>query len=605
MASAILAPSSPRRARAHKNADALRAPRRDPHALTSAAILFLDGRSATRVSSHGPQAAAPAAPGEGSARMATSDSSDGHPVEITAHGRHVTLVRPPAISSRFSYTVGVVLPLGPAYVAGALLAAGHRVAVVDALGEAPLQRGPTSQPHLIYHGLTIAEIVDRIDPATDAIGISVMFSQQWPHVDELIRTIAARLPHCPIFIGGEHAAGTWQFVLDTCPPVTACAIGEGEETMVELVEYVAGRRSLADVSGIACRIDGRAQRTAPRARIRAIDEIARPAWDLFPVAAYLDDGFTYGVNRGRSMPILATRGCPYQCTFCSSPAMWTTRYYVRSVLDVVDEIQSYVERYQATNVDFYDLTAIIKRDWILAFCAELERRGLNITYQLPTGTRSEALDAEVLAALYRTGCRNICYAPESGSLRTLKRIKKKIKLERMIASIRAAARSGIVVKANLMIGFPDETKRELWETVRFGTKLAWLGAEDLPLFPFIPYPGTELYDRLRADGVLPPMSNDYFVQLGYGDLDSAPSLSRHISSRQLAWVRVVGMTLFLVVGYLRHPRRIARTLRALMTEHSSSVVELRLVEVKRRLVSALRRPPRRVDARPVVTAVRA
>jgi radical SAM superfamily enzyme YgiQ (UPF0313 family) len=509
---------------------------------------------------------------------------------IAFHGRHITLVRPPAISSRFSYTVGVVLPLGPAYVAGALVARGHRVAVVDAVGEAPLQRGPTSQPHLIYHGLTIPEIVERIDRGTHAIGISVMFSQQWPHVDDLIRAIHRELPDCPIFVGGEHVAGTWQFVLDTCPPVTACAIGEGEETMLELADYVAGARALADVAGIACRIDGRAQRTTARARIRSIDEIARPAWDLFPVEKYLDAGFTYGVNLGRSMPILATRGCPYQCTFCSSPAMWTTRYYVRDVTDVVDEIASYVERYRATNVDFYDLTAIIKRDWILRFCDELERRGLDITYQLPTGTRSEVLDEEVLRALYRTGCRNICYAPESGSPRTLARIKKKIKPERMVDSIRAAKRVGIVVKANLMIGFPEETRRELWETVRFGMKLAWHGVEDLPLFPFIPYPGTELYESLRAEGLVPELSNEYFARLGYGDLDSAPSLSRHVSSRQLAWVRVMGMTTFLVLGYLRHPSRVLRTLRALVTERSTSVVELRLVDIKRRLWSALRPP---------------
>jgi len=515
-------------------------------------------------------------------------SRNGDLAETASRGPHITLVRPPAISSRFSYTVGVVLPIGPAYIAGALLEAGCRVGVVDALGEAPLQRGRTSQPNLIYHGLAVREIVDRIDPSTDAIGISVMFSQQWPHVDELIRAIHARLPGRPIFVGGEHVAGAWQFVLDSCAPVTACAIGEGEETMVELAAHVAGTRALADVQGIACRIAGRAERTAPRQRIRNVDDIARPAWDLFPVAKYHDGGFTYGVNLGRSMPILATRGCPYQCTFCSSPAMWTTRYYVRDATRVVDEIASYVERYGATNIDFYDLTAIIKRDWILAFCHELERRRLTITYQLPTGTRSEALDEEVLRALQRTGCRNICYAPESGSLHTLTRIKKKIKPERLVDSIRAAKRSGIVVKANLMIGFPEETRHQLWETVRFGMRLAWLGVEDLPLFPFIPYPGTALYESLRAEGVLPEMSNDYFARLGYADLDSAPSLSRYVSSRELAWVRFVGMAVFLLIGYLRYPWRLARTVRALVTERSTTVVELRLVDVKRRLLSILR-----------------
>ena len=336
-----------------------------------------------------------------------------------------------------------------------------------------------------------------------------------------------------------------------------------------------------------------AERTEPRQRIRNIDDIPRPAWHLFPVASYLEAGFTYGVNLGRSMPILATRGCPYQCTFCSSPAMWTTRYYVRDVADVVDEIADYVECYRATNIDFYDLTAIIKRDWILQFCAELERRKLAITYQLPTGTRSEALDDEVLAALYRTGCRNICYAPESGSAQTLARIKKKIKPERMVRSMREATRAGIVVKANLMIGFPDETREELWQTVRFGMKLAWLGVEDLPLFPFIPYPGTALYDSLRAKGVVPEMSNEYFAQLGYGDLDSARSLSPHISSRQLAMVRLVGMLVFLLIGYARRPWRVIRTLRALITERSTTVVELRLVDIKRRMLAVVRRGVRR------------
>ena len=246
-----------------------------------------------------------------------------------------------------------------------------------------------------------------------------------------------------------------------------------------------------------------------------------------------------------------------------------------------------------TNVDFYDLTAIIKREWILAFCAELERRGLTITYQLPTGTRSEVLDAEVLAALHRTGCRNICYAPESGSPVTLARIKKKIRPERMLASLRAATGLGIVVKTNLMIGFPGETRGQLWETVRFGITLAWLGVEDIPLFPFIPYPATALYDELRAAGQVPPQSDEYFARLGYGDLDSAQSFSRHVTSRELGWVRIVGMLLFLLVGYVRFPRRIVRTIGALWTERSTSVVELRLVDMKRRGLAWLGRQLRR------------
>ena len=117
-----------------------------------------------------------------------------------------------------------------------------------------------------------------------------------------------------------------------------------------------------------------------------------------------------------------------------------------------------MRRYRVENIDFYDLTAIIERDWILEFCRLLDARGLRITWQLPSGTRSEALDEPVLRAMYRSGCRNVSYAPESGSPRTLEAIKKKVKLERLEASMRAAVRVGLNVKANILIGFPDEQR---------------------------------------------------------------------------------------------------------------------------------------------------
>jgi radical SAM superfamily enzyme YgiQ (UPF0313 family) len=508
----------------------------------------------------------------------------------------VTLIRPPAVASRFAYSVGIVPPLGVAYLGAALLDAGHRVRVIDAVGEAPLQRGPTSWPDLVHHGLTVPQIVDRLDPDTGAVGVSVMFSQQWPHVADIVRAVHARLPGRPIFVGGEHVTGTWRYVLDTCPAVTACAFGEGEETIVDLAAVAAGVKRLGDVAGIALRRDGRPERTAPRQRIRDPGTLARPAWHLVPVRNYLDAGFGHGVHLGRSMPILATRGCPYQCTFCSSPSMWTTRYSVRDVRDVVDEIASYVRDHGATNIDFYDLTAIIRRDWILEFCAALEQRGLDITWQLPTGTRSEALDAEVLRAVHRTGCRNICYAPESGSPRTLRIIKKRVTPERILTSVRAAVAEGITVKCNLMIGFPEETRGDLFQTLRFAARLVWSGVEDVPLFPFSPYPGSELYDDLRARGVVPEQSDRYFARLGYMELDRTESMSRHVGSRELAFVRFAGMAALILLGYARRPWRIWRTVRNLLTNRSESALEQRLGELLRRWRGRLRPTEGRQEA---------
>lgn len=495
---------------------------------------------------------------------------------------HIALIRPPAVASRHAYSLAIVPPLGPAYIAAALESAGHRVTVIDALGEAPLARHPSAHPLLVAQGLTIAEIVERIPPDVQGIGFSVMFSQQWPHVAAIIRSVRAAFPQVPIFVGGEHATATWQHLLEHCSAVTLCALGEGEDTAVEIADWIAGAGSLEDICGIAFRRDGVPQRNAPRRRRRDVDQIPRPAWHLFPLENYLSNGFGHGVNRGRSMPMLATRGCPYQCTFCSSPEMWTTRYYLRTVSCVVDEIGDYVERYGVSNIDFEDLTAFIRRDWILALCAEILRRGLRITYQLPSGTRSEALDAEVLTALWQSGCRNLTYAPESGSPRTLDRIKKKVHPERLLESMRTAKNLGVNIKANLMIGFPDETRRDLLQTIQFGLQAAWIGVDDIPLFPFSPYPGTALYEQLRADGTLPPPDDDYLAGLGYMDITRMTSMSRHIGTTELGLYRILGMGAFYAISYARYPSRILRTLRNVVAERSETVLEQRLIEFKHR-----------------------
>lgn len=514
---------------------------------------------------------------------------------------HVTLIRPPLISTPRCYSVIIAPPLGLAYVAAALERAGHRLAVVDALGEAPDHEHDAAFPGLVAYGLSIDDIVARIPDETQGVGISVMFSQQWPHVEALVEAVHARHPAVPIFIGGEHATGAWRYLLEHVPAVTMCALGEGETTACDIAEWLDGARDIAQIAGIAYRGDGIARRTEERPRVRELDTLPWPAWHLFPMEQYLSRGLGHGVNRGRSIPMLATRGCPFQCTFCSSPAMWTTRYTVRPVRDLVDEIESYVGRYGITNVDFEDLTAFIKRDWILDLCAELERRQLGIMYQLPSGTRSEALDRQVLERLYRTGCRNLTYAPESGSERTLKRIKKKVKLDRMLASMRAAIAVGIVTKVNMIIGFPFEKRRDVLDTIRFCLRMAWIGVEDIPLFPYVAYPGSELWDHLRREGLVPELSNEYFAALGYSNLRPVRTYSQHMSTAEVTFYRTAGMILFILLSHLRFPSRVVRTIRNLARWRNQSAVEQRLQQLLAQPVRRVLRhasPRRRATASP-------
>src|SRR4029079_8189979 len=117
---------------------------------------------------------------------------------------------------------------------------------------------------------------------TQFIGISCLFSHEWPLVRELIAAIAARLPDVPIVCGGEHATAVPEMCLEDAPALQACALGEGEETIVELVEKCAAGENLSGVAGIVFRGPSGPCRTKPRARIRDVDEIPAPRWDLTP-----------------------------------------------------------------------------------------------------------------------------------------------------------------------------------------------------------------------------------------------------------------------------------------------------------------------------------
>jgi anaerobic magnesium-protoporphyrin IX monomethyl ester cyclase len=499
---------------------------------------------------------------------------------------HVTLIRAPYVTSAHTFSALVDPPLGPAYIAAALESAGNEVTLIDSLGLAPDKRHPTAYPSLVAHGLTNDEIVARIPQHTAGIGLSVMFSLQWPHAEALLHAIHARFPDKPVFLGGEHGTATWQYLLSRCPELTACVLGEGEDAAIELAEWLDGKRELDSIAGLAIRTAEGPQKTAGRARIRNPENLPRPAWHHVPLEMYMTCGLGQGLYRGRTLPVLATRGCPYQCTFCSSPGMWTTRYVLRPVTDVVDEIEDYVRQYNITNVDFADLTAFVKRQWILDLCREIERRKLHITYQVPVGTRSEVLDREVLEALYRTGCRNICYAPESGSAETLERVKKRVRLDKMIESMRAAIEVGMTLRVNLIIGFPFEKRSGVWQTFQFALKLARVGVEDISFYPFTPYPGSEIYEDLRREGALPEMSNDYFASLTFMDLSLGPmqGICKSMGARELAVYRTAGMAIANAAAYATHPVRVLRTLRNLMRGIYATSVERRLGTILRRRI---------------------
>jgi len=481
----------------------------------------------------------------------------------------VTLLRPPIVVllKSLSY-VGPMPSIGLAYVAAALRSAGHDVRVVDGLGEAidDTVDFDTEVGTMRRIGMDPAEMVERIDPASTVIGITHMFLHEWPQVRELAELVRERFPDATIVLGGENATSFWPWIFEDTDAVDCCVLGEGETTVVELVGRLAAGVAVDDLDGLAIHPGSRLGRPAdeprlPR-RIRRLTEIPRPAWDLFPVETYLSIPDTLGVDRGRTLPMVATRGCPYKCSFCSAPAMWTTRYTVREPVDLVDEIEEHVRTYGVQNIDFVDLTAMTKRKWMLEFCDELERRDLGISWQLPVGTRSEGIDEHVLERLHASGCRNMTFAPEHGSPRMLEVFDKRLDLDHILDSIRACRRIGIVTHVNTIIGHPAETWNDRWKNLVFLMRAAWAGCDTGSAIMFHPYPGSRDFRELLEQGRLTPDETFLYDGITRG-APAHHSWNDSIGNRILYLCQLAMVGAFVLTGVVRHPSRVVHFVRAL------------------------------------------
>ncbi len=412
----------------------------------------------------------------------------------------ICLIRPPAVETLRFASTSITPPLGLAYIAGSIRKLGWNVQVLDAVASSPENLRRYFKGYLI--GLSFDEIVERIDEDVDAIGVSVIFTHEWPLVVELVKRIRARFRTTPVILGGEHITSMPAFSALTSE-ADFFVMGEGEETIVELLKcledgHSKDEQTLFGISGIVYKkADGSIAINPRRQRNLDVDKISPPAWDLFDLRSYHNQGFVGGMYSNRlTVPILATRGCPYQCTYCSSPNMWSPLWIPRDPIKVVDEIQFYVDKFGAGNFPFQDLTAIIKKDWILRFCQEIVKRNLDISWQLPSGTRSEVIDDEVAEWLAKSGMKAMAYAPESGSEETRKLIHKKLNATRMLASVKSAASASLNVSAFFVIGFPHDRYQNFIESLDFISALARLGVKDIAIGYYMALPGTQLFHHL-------------------------------------------------------------------------------------------------------------
>jgi radical SAM superfamily enzyme YgiQ (UPF0313 family) len=271
--------------------------------------------------------------------------------------------------------------------------------------------------------------------------------------------------------------------------------------------------------------------------------------------------------------------------------MWTTKWYARDPVNVVDEIQHYHETYGADNFPFQDLTAIIKKDWVIAFCKELISRDLSINWQMPTGTRCDVIDEEVARLLYESNGRWLSYAPESGSERTRKLIKKRMKTTSLMRAVESSVSAGLNVTAFFVIGFPHDTPEDLRESVKLVRKLGRMGVIDIAVAFFFPIPATELYHQLIESGRI-ELSDDFLMTPIFvhdKSLSDDRNYCDHISSRRLTLYKYWIVANFYANAWITHPKRPFQLLVGLIRGREDSKMGTFLNEWRRNLSEKLSR----------------
>ncbi|MCZ7401571.1 MAG: radical SAM protein [Candidatus Methanoperedens sp.] len=359
-------------------------------------------------------------------------------------------------------------PIGLGYLAGILRKNGIKVSILD--GTFMKREELIRQAKMLSPGI---------------VGIYCMVTMR----DEA-RRIARELktlPDKPLLVAGGP--------LPTSEPgifledFDAVVLGEGEITMLELVQgYFAGD-DLSGIKGVALIKDGRIISTSRREYIDNIDSIPHPARDLYEnrkYKKYWEMKFGYTCT-----PVITTRGCPYNCDYCARPVFGNC-YRERSYMDVISEIEEVIAL-GYSRIWFSDDVFTLNKKRIIALCEEIGRRGL--VFKWDCLCRVDNVDSELFQVMHKAGCTRVLFGIESGDEKILRAMKKSFTVEGAKKAVIMAKDAGIGVGTFFMVGYPGETEETILRTIRFSSSLP---SDYLSYTLPYPLPGTELYKRLEG-----------------------------------------------------------------------------------------------------------
>jgi radical SAM superfamily enzyme YgiQ (UPF0313 family) len=402
--------------------------------------------------------------------------------------KKILLIQPPFQPERFfkkdffgKGKQSPLFPFGIAYIASYLKKKGYAVNILD----------------IYANQLKPDEVFKQIDRFNfDFIGISALVTQF-----EYVKWFATQLKqryNVPIILGNGLGTHSYKLVLREIPAIDLCVRGEGEITFEEIVD---NWPTISNINGISYRDQNGEMITNPeRENFCNIDELPHPAYELFDMNLYINTKFYETGNFNirsqyddkKVLPILSSRGCPYNCNFCGKILNGAR---LRKIDNIINEMTFLQEKYHIDGFHFIDELVVVNNNRAKALSSAI--KPLNILWDCQG--RVNTVDEETLRIMKDSGCVAIGYGIESGSQKILDNMNKKISVEQIKYAMTASKKVELDVKVQLIFGYPGETIETLEETVNLFKEIKNPGRT----FTFIcPLPGTQLYEYALNNGYI-------------------------------------------------------------------------------------------------------
>lgn len=414
----------------------------------------------------------------------------------------VLLINPPQNFYPGSDPPAGNLPLGLMYIAAVLDKAGHEVEILDAFMS---ESGFWKTGDTVYLGMPYRRIMEEIKRRKpDIVGIANPFTSQ---VENAIRVcnIAKKIDQKILtVVGGPHVSAVPEEFLKEAENADVVVIGEGEYTMLEIADCHEKRMPLSKVRGIAYREGNKIVRTSPRPLITDLDELPYPAYHLVDVEKYLRPSkIGYRSFKDRAISMITSRGCPFNCCFCSVHLHMGKAFRAHSVDYVVNHIEYVVKKFRVKTIFFEDDNLTLDTKRFEAICNKILEKGIKVKWETPNGVRVDCLTPSLLKKMQKSGCQSVFFGVESGDQKILDSvIGKSLQLKDVVKASKKCKEIGLKTGAFYIIGFPGEKKENMQRTVDFAL---WLEKEygvGVHMFIATPSIGTRLYEECKRKGYI-------------------------------------------------------------------------------------------------------